>query len=68
MPGAQPMAPSGDLDWKKAGDRLREVRVTYAEIGVAGIPAMRLFIDPVTARFEKGERTQELYDEIMGFE
>jgi len=47
--------------------RLRDVRRAYAEIGVAGIPAMRLFIDPATARSRRASGHKRLYDEIMEF-
>jgi hypothetical protein len=29
---------------------------------------MRAVLDPLLVRFEKGERTQELYDEMMSVE
>lgn len=56
------------LDWTKAEAYLREKRQQYAAIGTAGIPAMWMFLDPLSARLERGERTDELYDEIMRLE
>lgn len=55
-----------ELDWKRAEEYLKEVRRQYCEIGMAGIPGLRISIDPLLVRFERGERTQELHSEIMG--
>jgi hypothetical protein len=54
-----------NLAWEKAKDHLQETRQQYAEIGASGIPALTLILNPLLIRYEKGERTQELYDEIM---
>jgi hypothetical protein len=54
------------MNWKEAEEYLKEVESAYAECGSAGVFAMNVVIRPVRDRFNKGERTQELYDEIMG--
>lgn len=54
-----------NLAWEKAKEHLQETRQRYAEIGASGIPALTLTLNPLLIRYEKGERTRELYDEIM---
>ena len=56
------------MDWIKAENYLKEVRMQYTQIGFAGMPALQITINPLLVRFEKGERTQELYDSIMSLE
>jgi hypothetical protein len=53
------------MDWGKAEEHLKCCESAYAEIGSAGLFAMRFTINPLRDRFNKGERTQELYNEIM---
>lgn len=60
--------PEATMDWKKAEAHLREVREQYAAIGRAGIPGLRIVLDPLTVRLEQGERTAELYDAILATE
>jgi len=55
-----------DQEWEEAKDYLDECREIYTSIGVAGMFALRRIIDPLLIRYERGERTEELYDEIMG--
>lgn len=57
---------SDELDWKAAEEYLKECEETYAEIGSAGMFAMALVIAPTRDRFNSGERTPELYDDIFG--
>jgi hypothetical protein len=53
------------MDWKKAALWLKEIEQMYTEIGSSGYFALTLIIRPLRDRFNKGERTQELYDETM---
>jgi len=54
------------MDWKKAEQHLKNCEAAYAEIGSAGFLALNIVIRPLRDRFNAGERTKELYDEIMG--
>lgn len=54
-----------DAEWDKAYAYLQETRMNYTEIGEVGLFALTLFINPLLVRYSKGERTDELYDEIM---
>jgi hypothetical protein len=53
------------MDWEKAKSWLKEIEQMYTEVGSAGYLALNLTIRPIRDRYNKGERTQELYDEIM---
>ena len=53
------------MDWEKAEDYLATCEKAYAEIGSPGYIALTLVIRPLRDRYNKGERTQELYDEIF---
>lgn len=57
-----------EQEWKKAKEWLDEVRQAYFDVGAAGLFGLRLSIDPLLVRYERGERTDELYDEIMELE
>ena len=57
-----------ELDWELAKDHLDEVIKQYTAIGAAGLTVIRFFLNPMLVKLEKGERTQELYDEIMAVE
>jgi len=50
------------LDWDKAESWLKEIEQMYTEIGSIGYLALNLTIRPLRDRFNKGERTIELYD------
>ena len=54
-------------DWDKAEKHLYEMKRGYEEIGPVGRLGL-VFIYPLVKRFESGERTQELYREIMELE
>ena len=56
------------LDWAKAEHHLRMVEAAYAETGSAGMLAAQLIIVPCRDRFNTGERSQDLYDEIFEIE
>lgn len=53
------------LDWDKAQKYLKTMRHAYTDIGAAGTFGLTMVLNPLQIRFEKGERTQKLYDEIM---
>jgi len=53
------------MDWGKAKRHLQTAERAYHEIGFSGAFALAFVIKPCLIRFERGERTQELYDEIM---
>jgi hypothetical protein len=57
---------SMELDWGKAEEYLANCEKAYAEIGSAGYFALFILIRPLRDRYNKGERTQKLFDEIMG--
>lgn len=52
------------LDWRKAEDYLRLCESAYAEIGSSGFFVMMILRD-LRDRFNSGERTADLYAEIM---
>lgn len=56
------------LDWKKAEEHLQFMMGLYREIGWAGMFGMQLGLRPLEDRLMAGERTKELYDEIMALE
>jgi hypothetical protein len=53
-------------DWEEAKKYLDEARQAYTDVGTAGLLALQLTINPLLIRYEKGERTKDLYDSIMG--
>lgn len=55
------------LDWEKAIQHLQTYKVLYAGIGPAGMFGI-LIMTELEQRYDDGERTQELYDEMMGIE
>ena len=56
------------MDWIKAEKYLKKITEIYSNTGWSGHFALMLTIYPLKKRFDNGERTQELYDEIMGLE
>lgn len=52
-------------DWDEVKKYLDTIRQRYTDIGMSGLPALQAVINPLLIRFEKGERTTELYNEIM---
>lgn len=56
------------MDWEKALDYLETCEKVYTGIGRSGLLALALTIAPLRDRFNRGERTQELYDEIFEIE
>jgi len=55
-------------NWEQAEKHLKEVRRQYTEIGIAGMPALQISINPLLIRYENGERTDDLYKSIMACE
>lgn len=54
-----------DLDWRRAIAHIHAAKRAYEEIGWAGGFALTLTINPLIRRYESGERTAELYAEVM---
>ena len=59
-----------ELDWEKAKKHFDETRRAYQDLeGVPGVNttmALRLVFDPLAMRYNRGERTKSLYDEMVG--
>lgn len=54
-----------DNQWEEAENYLNECIKAYKEIGFAGRFGL-MYIYPLKDRLDRGIRTDELYDEIMG--
>jgi hypothetical protein len=57
-----------ELDWKQAENTLNMWIAEYANIGASGRFGLQLVLLPLKKRLDSGERTQELYEEIMSCE
>ena len=61
-----------DFDWKVAKEHFDEVRGRYHDLegslGVNTTFALRMVFDPLAKRYNMGERTKELYDEMLAVE
>lgn len=55
-------------DWERAEKYLAGLMEAYLSIGAAGFPGLTLFLMPLKARLEAGERSKDLYDAIMACE
>jgi len=55
-------------DWEEAKKYLDKVRQIYTEIGACGLLGLQITINPLLIRYEKGERTHDLYTSIMELE
>lgn len=59
-----------DMDWDKAETHFKSVLEQYKELvgrhGVNVMFAMTATFDPLLKRFNDGERTQDLYDAMLG--
>lgn len=53
------------FDWQEAENYLNMLIAEYVAIGPAGSFGLRLTLLPLKKRFDSGERTEELYNEIM---
>ncbi len=60
------------MDWDKAKQHFDDVRKRYQELegtpGVNTTLALRLTFDPLSIRYNNGERSQDLYDEMIAVE
>ncbi len=60
------------LDWDKAKEHFDEVRQQYVDLlGTPGVNtafALRITFDPLLARYNDGERTEELYAAMLSVE
>jgi len=60
------------MDWEKAKKHFDTVRGHYQDLeekkGVDPTLALSFVFDPLIKRYELGERTQKLYDEMMAVE
>ena len=60
------------MEWNTAKTHFDEIRQQYMDLegtpGVNTTMALRLTFDPLSKRFNSGERTQELYDEMINVE
>lgn len=54
--------------WDKAEERLSFIEQAYTEIGSPGYMALNHVIRPLRDRLNAGERSEDLYDEIMALE
>lgn len=55
------------MDWEQAENYLYLMKGLYESIGSAGMFGL-MFMEPIINRFENGERSEELYNEIMSIE
>ena len=55
-------------EWQKAIQYLETMIVEYASIGMSGRFGLDAVLVPLRKRYEAGERTRKLYDEIMTVE
>lgn len=55
------------MDWEQAENYLAMMMEAYREIGAPGLFGLSL-MKPLKRRLDGGERTRELYDEIMNLE
>lgn len=55
------------LNWDKAESRLYYSKQAYEKVPT-GLFALAVKIFPLVQRYESGERTEELYNEIMDLE
>jgi len=66
------MLQTKDLDWEKAKEHLDEIIARYQRfVGIPGVNtslALTLVMYPLLRRFNSGERTQELYNEMLEVE
>lgn len=58
---------AGQIDWEQAENYLAMMMEAYREIGAPGWFGLSL-MKPLKRRLDGGERTRELYDEIMNLE
>jgi hypothetical protein len=61
----EPTVEPRDLNWPEAEENFRFYMAQYVEIGPTGRFALVAVFWPLESRFDKGERTQDLYDAMM---
>ena len=54
-----------NLDWSKAYKVLHSKMMDYAALGISGYLAIQSLVLPLKRRYDRGERTEALYKEIM---
>lgn len=57
-----------NTNWKEAQEHLDFLITEYRNIGFAGSFGLKLTLLPLKERLDSGERTRELYEEIMACE
>lgn len=61
-----------ELNWGEAKENFDAVMQSYKDLlGTPGVmtgPALMMVFEPISRRYESGERTKELYDEMMSVE
>lgn len=68
MPAMVKPAADPPVDWRLAKRHLFEIAIRYAKQNPVGLILAAATVLPVLDRLESGERTKELYDEIMALE
>lgn len=53
------------FDWEKAENYLNTLIADYTALGWTGSFGLKVTLLPLKKRFDSGERTEELYNEIM---
>jgi hypothetical protein len=53
------------MDWERGENYLILCEKVYTEIGVVGQFCLNYVLKPLRERYDQGERSQELYNEIM---
>lgn len=56
------------MNWEEAEKWLYDVEKLYKAIGYTGTFGLVIGVNPLIKRYEIGERSQELYEEIMSLE
>lgn len=60
------------MEWEKAKDHFDAIRKQYQDLegmpGVNSSLALRLVFDPLAKRYNSGQRTEALYEDMMSVE
>lgn len=56
---------NGPADWDKARRILHDVIMRCAALGVPGLVSLHHVVMPLKRRYDRGERTEDLYREIL---
>lgn len=57
-----------ESEWESVKQHFDEVRQRYFDIGAAGVPALAITLNPLLVRYEFGERSDGLYEEMKSVE